>query len=88
MGVSLVAASRHLRLETQLTHWWEVGALTTAPPLFPNVHLLDKPKTGGQLYFPILIILFPLLDHFQCSLFHISMKKCNQRAMETCFFKE
>ena len=53
--------------------------------LLPIVHLLDKPTNAGQLYFSILIILFPLLDHFQCSLFHISIKKCNQKAMEACF---
>ena len=65
MGVSPVGVSRHLRLETEPTHWSEVGALNTAPTLFAIVHSLDKPTNAGQLNFSILIILFPLLDHFQ-----------------------
>ena len=46
MGVSPMGALRHLRLETEPTHWWEVGALNTAPTLFPIVHLLDKPTNA------------------------------------------
>ena len=58
MGVSPVGASRHLRQELEPTHWWEVGALTTAPPACSYCSL-DKPTNAGQLYYSILIILFP-----------------------------
>ena len=54
--------------------------------LAPYCPLVGQTNNAGQLYFSILIILFPFLDHFQCSLFHISIKKCNQKAMEACFF--
>ena len=87
MGVSPVGASRHLRLETEPTHWWEVGAVTAAPPACSLLSICwTNQQNVGQLYFSILIILFSLLDHFQCSFFHISIKKCNQKAKETCVF--
>ena len=67
MGVSPVGALRHLRLETEPTHWWEVGALTNCTTgLLPIVHLLDKPTNAGQLYFSILII---KIEKYNCPAF-------------------
>ena len=69
-----------------------IGGRWVLPPLHhrlapycPLVGQTNKCRTTVFFYFNYFVSLIrPFI--FQCSLFHISIKKCNQKAMEACFF--
>ena len=86
MGVSPVGASRHLRLETEPTHWWEVGALNTAPTLFAIVYFFGQTNKCWTTVFFYFNYFVSLIRPFPVVSFTSQLKSVIRKQWKPVFF--